>query len=526
FEGALVKFKDAQVEEPDSPVIHFNLGLAFYRLERYDEAATSFEQATLASDLKLEKAAFFHLANCQFRQGKLQTAVENYNRALERDPEYEDAKVNRELVIRRIKELEAKREEQQQKEEAEKKIIEKLQALIEQQIGVHVGTRMGMLLAGEELPDTKIERLEEITKVTLPEGQEPGSWTEEQIAKAMETVGASQGELLEEARSLLAEMRAKVEAPPPDPSAGPDPHEGAAPPDPEIEKLKKALPFMTAAEPAMESARRGAQSEGNWNVVHAGQQEALVQLLRALDELLDELTRIIQDQAQLLKDGFKLKGTTENPDESQRPEATALRDKGVVHAERERKLETRTTAVGQAVEQQLGTLREQANQAAAPGGAGTAPGQDPQEQVRAFETALGHLNAASVAMQDAASSLSEPDLDSGLELESKALEELIRAKQALSPPQPGQGEGEQDKEKQEQQDQKQDGEPKKPEEDKQPKDQEQKGQDGQDPNQKDQPPISTEQAEKALEQAEQRERDRRKERRAKAAGGGQGGPDW
>lgn len=66
-------------------------GSALYRAERYDEAAKVFEGAdTVLAD--------FNRGNALARTGKLEEAIEAYDSALERNPDMEDARVNRQLV--------------------------------------------------------------------------------------------------------------------------------------------------------------------------------------------------------------------------------------------------------------------------------------------------------------------------------------------------------------------------------------------------------------------------------------------
>ena len=523
FESALAKFKDAQIEEPDAPQIHFNIGLALYKLKRFDEAVTSFEASLHGRQPELEKKALFHLGNCLFQQGKLQAAIDRYNEALERDDEYLDAKVNREFVLRRIKELAAKKKEKDEEKEQQKKIIEKLGDLIKAEVALHQGTRAGMLHFGEEVPKSRIRQLEDELISELPAEEKPVEKTPENLSQAFEQIGTAQGGILEKTKELLEEMRQRVEPAQGQPS--PDPNSPPQPQDPEVEKIKRALPYVTAAEPAMSRARDTASDDRNWQTAHVHQEGAIIQLFKAMDELLDELSKMINDQALLMKDGFKLMTAAESPDESNRPDADHLRDQGVQTAMAERKLEKRCTAFAGAVEQQVKAMESQLDQQMQPGGQGVQPGHDPKEQIRRMGKALGHLNAASVAMLDAADELAKPDWKPGVEGQRKALEELIKAKQALSPPQEGEGKG--DQKKQQNEEQKSDDQKKEGDQDQ--KDPQDQGQDQQKSQQqkKEDRKLSKEQAKKMLERARQRERDKRQKDKAKAVGGAAGGgKDW
>ncbi|MCA1765681.1 MAG: tetratricopeptide repeat protein [Desulfobulbaceae bacterium] len=66
-------------------------GVASYRAGNYEEAAESFEESDSAKN-------HYNRGNALARQGRLQEAVEAYDKALQQDPELEDAGYNRELL--------------------------------------------------------------------------------------------------------------------------------------------------------------------------------------------------------------------------------------------------------------------------------------------------------------------------------------------------------------------------------------------------------------------------------------------
>ena len=59
FDGALAKFRDAQIEHPASYELHFNIGMALYKLQRWEDARGSFESATFSRNQDIEKTAVF-----------------------------------------------------------------------------------------------------------------------------------------------------------------------------------------------------------------------------------------------------------------------------------------------------------------------------------------------------------------------------------------------------------------------------------------------------------------------------------
>jgi tetratricopeptide (TPR) repeat protein len=119
LDEALASFKDAQIDMPDAPELALDIGLALYKLGRFDEAASSFAAATAAKDVKLEALARFHLGNTFFRQGNLEGALAALNGSLRLVPDDEDAKFNREIVVRHLKELERQKKDEEKKHEIE-----------------------------------------------------------------------------------------------------------------------------------------------------------------------------------------------------------------------------------------------------------------------------------------------------------------------------------------------------------------------------------------------------------------------
>jgi len=124
YEAAAGRYNEALIDEPDSALLHFNLGAAEYRRGRHDAAVRAF--GTLPDDSQ----ALYNAGNALFRQGEAAAAEKPdealarwgqalvaYRRAIAADPGDEDAKFNYEWVQRKIDELQAKREEQQNQQE-------------------------------------------------------------------------------------------------------------------------------------------------------------------------------------------------------------------------------------------------------------------------------------------------------------------------------------------------------------------------------------------------------------------------
>jgi tetratricopeptide (TPR) repeat protein len=543
-DAALAKFRDAQVELPESHRLHYNVGLALYRAERYEEAAKAFELAAASSDREVEKRARLQIGNCAIKSGRYEEALDSLNRALEIDGAYAEARANREWVIRKMAELARKKMEQEQKQAQERRFIEKLQEIVGKQTQAHLALRVGMIRRELDLRPTRVERLDEVLDAPLAAKPEDlGSLNDDEEVALFARLLAAQTELRESLAALVQEGKERVDAARaaqassggaaggPPPAAGASPM--AMPVDPDAAKIALALPYLNDALPQLDRARELAEEE-SWNL-HAPQEEGLIQLLRALDELLDELTLIIQDELQLLKDTLKLAKSQEAAAEEEE-----VRNRALELGTRQAELRERTQAIAKAIEGQV--------QAVSTGG-GTPVGQDPEEAAKRLRTALGHLVAATGHMEEAASDLAAQSPKPASEDEKLALEELVKARAALQPPQEKSGEkGDKGDEKEQKQDPSEEGESddqkKKGEEKDDSKGNEgERGEEGADQegggdgeekkSEKDESKsgkMSPEQAKQMLQRAAQRERDRRAENKEKGrrvqGGGRRGVKDW
>ncbi len=121
YNEALSRFLDAQVEAPDNFHLTYDIANAHYKIGNYEEAAKSYLcVVTTLPDGALEEQAYYNLGNCMYRQGKLGEAVNYYKKALEIDPDDQDAKHNLEFVREEIKRRlnkEQKRQRQQQQQQ-------------------------------------------------------------------------------------------------------------------------------------------------------------------------------------------------------------------------------------------------------------------------------------------------------------------------------------------------------------------------------------------------------------------------
>jgi len=127
FDDAATKYNQALTDDPDSALLHFNLGDAEYRRQKYEEAARAFAQ------MPEDAAAGYNLGNALFKLGeaaaeqkpqealgKWAEALVAYRRSIATDPSDEDAKFNYEWVSRKIDELKKQLEERQKNEDQQR----------------------------------------------------------------------------------------------------------------------------------------------------------------------------------------------------------------------------------------------------------------------------------------------------------------------------------------------------------------------------------------------------------------------
>jgi Ca-activated chloride channel family protein len=135
FGDAAAKYKEALIDDPDSVLLHYNAAAAAYRDGKYDDAIAALRQIP-QSDVDPARTAqvAYNLGNATYRLGaategsnpqqalqRYAEALAAYRRAMGVDPADQDAKLNYELVQRKLAELQKKLEEQKQKQQDQQK---------------------------------------------------------------------------------------------------------------------------------------------------------------------------------------------------------------------------------------------------------------------------------------------------------------------------------------------------------------------------------------------------------------------
>jgi tetratricopeptide (TPR) repeat protein len=95
FSEAEVNFKKGAEQSPESYEAKFNLGDAYYKQERYDEAIKSFQSAFANAKTDKDKAKIhYNVGNSLLKTQKLDESIEAYKESLKLNPNDQEAKYN------------------------------------------------------------------------------------------------------------------------------------------------------------------------------------------------------------------------------------------------------------------------------------------------------------------------------------------------------------------------------------------------------------------------------------------------
>lgn len=111
YQKAQDYFIKAQLDDPDNPVVYYNLGNAQYKNKDYDSALNHYKQALNTDDKSLKHKAHFNMGNAYFRKNDYDKSLSEYEDALKIDPNDEDAKKNI-AFVKKVKEEMQKQQNQ------------------------------------------------------------------------------------------------------------------------------------------------------------------------------------------------------------------------------------------------------------------------------------------------------------------------------------------------------------------------------------------------------------------------------
>ncbi len=99
LDEALTSFTQAQVESPDAPEIHYNIGNVHYRKEEMDKSVEEY-RASLRGEEDVQQPAHYNVGNVHYKKQDFGSAVQSYKQALKIDPSDIEARQNLELALK------------------------------------------------------------------------------------------------------------------------------------------------------------------------------------------------------------------------------------------------------------------------------------------------------------------------------------------------------------------------------------------------------------------------------------------
>ncbi len=103
FNKATDKFTEAQAEEPENPNIAYNLANSNFRIGRYEQSVEEYEKALKNSnDPQLKQKSYYNRGNAYYKLGYLDKAIQSYKKALELDSNDKDSKFNLEFTRKQL----------------------------------------------------------------------------------------------------------------------------------------------------------------------------------------------------------------------------------------------------------------------------------------------------------------------------------------------------------------------------------------------------------------------------------------
>ncbi|MCX7798041.1 MAG: tetratricopeptide repeat protein [Melioribacter sp.] len=118
YADAEVNFKKSLEKKSDLFEAHFNLGDAYYKQGRFEEAIQSYRNALSFTKDKFNKAKVYHnIGNSLLKLQKYNESVDAYKNALKLNPNDNDTKYNLSYALKMLKENQKQNQQKQNKEQ-------------------------------------------------------------------------------------------------------------------------------------------------------------------------------------------------------------------------------------------------------------------------------------------------------------------------------------------------------------------------------------------------------------------------
>lgn len=118
FSDAEVNFKKGAENNPESFEAKFNLGDAYYKQQRYDEAMKSYQSAFVDAKSDLEKSKiYYNIGNSLLKSQKLKESIGAYKEALKLNPDDQETKYNLSYALNMMKNKNQDKQQNQDKDQ-------------------------------------------------------------------------------------------------------------------------------------------------------------------------------------------------------------------------------------------------------------------------------------------------------------------------------------------------------------------------------------------------------------------------
>jgi Ca-activated chloride channel family protein len=120
YDAAKNQYQDALLEDPNSPVVQFNMGDVTYQTKDYQKAMESFHKTLNVKDAAMQSMAYYNVGNSLYRLNKLPESIQAYQEALKLNPDDQDAKYNLEYVRNKLKQNSQPKQQNPQNQQDQK----------------------------------------------------------------------------------------------------------------------------------------------------------------------------------------------------------------------------------------------------------------------------------------------------------------------------------------------------------------------------------------------------------------------
>jgi tetratricopeptide (TPR) repeat protein len=120
FTDAEVNFKKGTEKNPESFEAKFNLGDAYYKQQRYDEAIKTFQSAMANAKTDEQKAKIFHnVGNSLLKAQKIKESIGAYKEALKLNPNDQETKYNLSYALNMLNNQDQNKQQDQKNDQKE-----------------------------------------------------------------------------------------------------------------------------------------------------------------------------------------------------------------------------------------------------------------------------------------------------------------------------------------------------------------------------------------------------------------------